>query len=310
MAKQTIGVGSSPNDGTGNTLRDGGVKLNSNFDELYAALGGNTLRVAIPSSAITNGATLKFDGTNFVPNTDIDTNTTYAISSETVANGAKVRLSGSDATTDDISIISANGGLTITRTDASTITLTNNNPSVINFSLSAEAIQAGQRIIRLTGTNATTSDLTLVAGTGVSLTNPTASAITINSNIISVNGATGTVETRRVYSFGGATTANYLVTGAGLVSAGANDPDIIAQRGETIKFTNTRSAQVLEIVESAGANPAPAADFISSTNATANIADLNETITFTIPMSAATGNTFLYRSQSNPGTMVGNIVVI
>jgi hypothetical protein len=30
MAKQAIGVGSSPNDGTGNTLRDGGVKINSN----------------------------------------------------------------------------------------------------------------------------------------------------------------------------------------------------------------------------------------------------------------------------------------
>ena len=310
MAKQSIGVGSSPNDGTGNTLRDGGVKLNSNFDELYAALGGNTLRMAIPSSAISNGATLKFDGTNFVPNSDIDTNTTYTISSETVASGAKVRLTGSDSTTDDVSILSANAGLTITRTDASTITLTNNNPSVVNFALSAEAVQAGQRIIRLTGTNSTQSDLILVAGSGITLSNPTSGSISITGSVASVNGATGTVETRRVYSFGGATTSNYLVTGPGILTAGSNDPDIIVQRGETVKFTNTRSAQILEIVESAGGNAAPAADFISSTNATANIADLNETITFTVPMSAATGNTFLYRSQSNNATMLGNIVVI
>ena len=158
MAKQIIGVGSSPNDGTGNTLRDGGVKINSNFDELYNGLGGSTVRIAIPSSAISNGATLKFDGTNFVPNSDIDTNTTYAISAETVASGAKVRLTGSDSTTDDVSILTANAGLTITRTDASTITLTNNNATPITFSLSAEAIQAGQRTIRLTGSNSSLSD--------------------------------------------------------------------------------------------------------------------------------------------------------
>lgn len=35
MAKQTIGLGSSANDGTGDTLRTGGDKINDNFDELY-----------------------------------------------------------------------------------------------------------------------------------------------------------------------------------------------------------------------------------------------------------------------------------
>jgi plastocyanin len=308
MAKQVIGVGSSPNDGTGNTLRDGGVKINSNFDELYNGLGGSTVRIAIPSSAISNGATLKFDGTNFVPNSDIDTNTTYAISSETVASGAKVRLTGSDSTTDDISILTANAGLTITRTDASTITLTNNNATPVTFSLSAEAIQAGQRTIRLTGSNSSLSDIALIAGTGMTISNPTASSITLDSAIVSVNGATGAVITRRTYSFGGATTSNYLVTGPGLPTAGANDPDIIAQRGETIRFTNTRSGQILEILD--GSNAAPAGDYISSQGSSANIADQNQTITFTIPMSAATGNTFKYRSQTEPATMLGNIVVI
>ena len=42
MAKQTIGIGSSANDGTGDTLRDGAVKLNANFDELYQKLGNNS----------------------------------------------------------------------------------------------------------------------------------------------------------------------------------------------------------------------------------------------------------------------------
>ena len=308
MAKQIIGVGSSPNDGTGNTLRDGGVKINSNFDELYNGLGGSTVRIAIPSSAISNGATLKFDGTNFVPNSDIDTNTTYAISAETVASGAKVRLTGSDSTTDDVSILTANAGLTITRTDASTITLTNNNATPITFSLSAEAIQAGQRTICLTGSNSSLSDIAIIAGTGMTISNPTASSITLDAAITSVDGATGAIITRRTYSFGGATTSHYLVTGPGLPTAGSNDPDIIAQRGETIRFTNTRSGQILEILDTS--NASPAADYISSQGASAYIEDQNQTITFTIPMSAATGNTFKYRSQTEPATMLGNIVVI
>ncbi len=308
MAKQIIGVGSSPNDGTGNTLRDGGVKINSNFDELYNGLGGSTVRIAIPSSAISNGATLKFDGTNFVPNSDIDTNTTYAISAETVASGAKVRLTGSDSTTDDVSILTANAGLTITRTDASTITLTNNNATPITFSLSAEAIQAGQRTIRLTGSNSSLSDIAIIAGTGMAISNPTASSITLDAAITSVDGATGAIITRRTYSFGGATTSHYVVTGPGLPTAGSNDPDIIAQRGETIRFTNTRSGQILEILDTS--NASPAADYISSQGSSANIADQNQTITFTIPMSAATGNTFKYRSQTEPANMLGNIVVI
>lgn len=308
MAKQIIGVGSSPNDGTGNTLRDGGVKINSNFDELYNGLGGSTVRIAIPSSAISNGATLKFDGTNFVPNSDIDTNTTYAISAETVASGAKVRLTGSDSTTDDVSILTANAGLTITRTDASTITLTNNNATPITFSLSAEAIQAGQRTIRLTGSNSSLSDIAIIAGTGMAISNATASSITLDAAITSVDGATGAIITRRTYSFGGATTSHYVVTGPGLPTAGSNDPDIIAQRGETIRFTNTRSGQILEILDTS--NASPAADYISSQGASANIADQNQTITFTIPMSAATGNTFKYRSQTEPANMLGNIVVI
>jgi hypothetical protein len=37
MAKQTVNVGTSVNDGTGDSLRSGGAKINQNFDELYAA---------------------------------------------------------------------------------------------------------------------------------------------------------------------------------------------------------------------------------------------------------------------------------
>ena len=42
MAKSTINLGTTPNDRTGDTLRDAGTKVNSNFSELYTALGNGT----------------------------------------------------------------------------------------------------------------------------------------------------------------------------------------------------------------------------------------------------------------------------
>jgi hypothetical protein len=43
MAKQTVNIGTVANDGTGDEIRTGGDKINDNFNELYAHLGGDTL---------------------------------------------------------------------------------------------------------------------------------------------------------------------------------------------------------------------------------------------------------------------------
>lgn len=42
MAKLGINTGTVPNDGTGDSLLDGAIKINSNFDELYDLLGDGT----------------------------------------------------------------------------------------------------------------------------------------------------------------------------------------------------------------------------------------------------------------------------
>lgn len=57
MAKQGISTGTTPNDGTGDSLLGGAVKINSNFDEVYGKLGdGTTLFVGIVSSIAVDGA--------------------------------------------------------------------------------------------------------------------------------------------------------------------------------------------------------------------------------------------------------------
>lgn len=43
MAKQTIGIGSAANDGSGDPLRTAFDKINDNFNEIYLELGGNDL---------------------------------------------------------------------------------------------------------------------------------------------------------------------------------------------------------------------------------------------------------------------------
>ena len=43
MTKQTLDIGTNANDGTGDTLRSGGQKINDNFSELYLTLGGHSI---------------------------------------------------------------------------------------------------------------------------------------------------------------------------------------------------------------------------------------------------------------------------
>ena len=51
MAKQIINVGSTPNDGNGDSLRQGALKIINNFDEIYSALGdGNEITAAVGSA--------------------------------------------------------------------------------------------------------------------------------------------------------------------------------------------------------------------------------------------------------------------
>lgn len=70
MAQQTINVGTAPNDGTGTPLRTAFQYTNSNFSELYTAVGPSGNNIVVPGSATITGdltvdtSTLKVDSTN------------------------------------------------------------------------------------------------------------------------------------------------------------------------------------------------------------------------------------------------------
>ncbi len=70
MAQQTINVGAAPNDGTGTPLRTAFQYTNSNFSELYTAVGPSGNNIVVPGNATITGdltvdtSTLKVDSAN------------------------------------------------------------------------------------------------------------------------------------------------------------------------------------------------------------------------------------------------------
>jgi len=63
MTRRNLSVGSSANDGTGDTLRQAGIKINQNFVEIYQKLGGD-------SNALMPGITFDSEGIVFEGNID------------------------------------------------------------------------------------------------------------------------------------------------------------------------------------------------------------------------------------------------
>lgn len=72
MARQNINIGSTANDGTGDSLRSAGGKINSNFVEIYLKLGGdsNSLSQGVDlsvGSIIFEGSSVDSFETNLIP---------------------------------------------------------------------------------------------------------------------------------------------------------------------------------------------------------------------------------------------------
>jgi hypothetical protein len=118
MAKQIINRGTTANDGTGDNLRDGGGKINDNFNEIYTAIGDGTtvdgtIKFADDSSTVAtisaNGETLRVLG-----GTGIDT--TISGNDLTIATDASVLSASQISTLTNKSI--ALGSNTITGTTA------------------------------------------------------------------------------------------------------------------------------------------------------------------------------------------------
>ena len=99
MAYQSIGLGSSANDGTGDTLRAGGDKVNDNFVELYTKLGnGSALTSGLSATATVVTLTapviatsLDLNGSELILDADADTSITADVD-DTI----NIKIAGND----------------------------------------------------------------------------------------------------------------------------------------------------------------------------------------------------------------------
>lgn len=140
------------------------------------------LNALLPSQSTHGGKALVTDGTDTSWQTIAGQDTTFTISAETGTTGANLRLTGSDASTDNVEFVGA-GIASVTRTDANTITIT---------ATEADTLSS------VTGRGASTS-------TAVSFTNSTASSNTTTGAVV----VTGGVGIGGALNVGG----NALITG-------------------------------------------------------------------------------------------------
>ena len=221
MAKQTINIGSTANDGTGSTLRVGGDLINDNFNEIYTAFGdGSTLTSGFVSATgtvtLTNktvdlgnntltGSLAEFNtalqGDSFVSLTGSETLTSKTLTTPIIAeidSGADITL---DATADII--LDAGGADVLLKDDGTQYgALTNSSGELVVKSGSTTALT-------FSGANVTSSGNIVVGGN-----------LTVNGSTTTVNSTNTTLDDNLLELNSGAT-------------SNANDTGIIMERGST-----------------------------------------------------------------------------
>jgi len=229
MTRQNINIGSAANDGTGDTLRSAGTKINQNFQEIYTQLGGD-------SSNLTTQVTIKDSGgvgTIIYEGTSADSHETKLIVDQPTADrtvtipnatGTIVLRSSTDTltnktlTTPIIASISNSGTMTVP-TGGGTLATIGGTQTFTNKTLTSPTLNTakigtslndvnGNELIKVTATGSAVNELTIA--NGASTTGPTLSATGggANLNIIMTPKGTGSVELNKAAFSSSTLTAN------------------------------------------------------------------------------------------------------
>lgn len=173
MAKQTVNIGATPNDGTGDPIRDAFNKVNQNFDELYSSyaatgsisVGNSTVNTVVSN---TGGLVVSNSSSSTVANTDtfkIGNTTANATMLATQVNVFGNTATGTgvlNATAVAVGNATVNASLsktTLTVADASFTTTVNT--SVISIGNSSVNTVANSSKLTVSSINNTTNTLSL-----------------------------------------------------------------------------------------------------------------------------------------------------
>ncbi len=179
MAKQHINTGVTADDGTGDTLRQAGIKINSNFDELYSAL----------ASAQSINSIVQGPGISVQNNAGVVTISNTAINPVINANSLSGTTLAPNVTGSSLTSLGTLSGLTVTNpivgnitgsAPAASLSGTTLAPTVVNSSLTTVGT-----LINLTVTNPIQGSITGAAPAS-SLTGTTLAANVITSSLTTV----------------------------------------------------------------------------------------------------------------------------
>ena len=157
MAKQSINIGSSANDGTGTNLRAGGDLINDNFTEIFNALGNGTTIAANTGTLVSNN----FIKANYATNTVVQTLISDRAQVANVAGLAALGNTNSRITLVNTNLTTTNTAIRLLISDrlqvANATTLFNDRAQVANVAGLAALGNTNSRIT-LVNTNLTTTN--------------------------------------------------------------------------------------------------------------------------------------------------------
>ena len=251
MTRQNISIGSSANDGTGDTLRSAGTKINENFVEIYNFLGTEGDSSTLASRVKFQDSAIVFEGDSddhelrlFTANPTADRVVTLPdATGNVVLDTATQTLTNKTLTSP---VINTPTGDVATKTGSQTLTNKTLTSPTINTAKIGTSLNDvnGNELIKVTATGSAVNELTIA--NGASTTGPTLSATGggANLNIIMTSKGTGSVQVSKAAYTSATITANgdasdaatYIICnkGSGL-AVGLNDGTTV---GEFRIFTN------------------------------------------------------------------------
>ena len=245
MAKLGISTGSSPNDGTGDSLIDGAVKANSNFTEIYTAIGDGTT-LAIPVTSVTAGT-----GINLSGSTGSVTITNTGIANTNNLRTDFLEVSGISTLT---GVLNANGGVVGNVTGSSSqVTVSDESSDTTCFPLFTTAAtgnlppKSGSNLTFNSSTGSLTATQFVGGGAGITGIS-TLNIVNYSGGGGSGVGSTDNIITGTAATFTGGLNANLITVGAGTSTGVTNTPALtLSHNNPTVVGTSGTTGQVKQI---------------------------------------------------------------